>query len=123
MFHWIVVISSSFKVRDIVVSFILDQSTVSASFTPRHPVDFLELWRPEDILWNGKKTTRFARKDVECWKFSREVTLRYLQVSYFDLPLNKRTYKISHEHVFQEHFLANVQYVVLSVILTATLNL
>jgi len=123
VFHWIVVICSSFKVRDIVVSFILDQSTVSASVAPRHPVDFLELWRPEDMLWNGKKTTRFERKGLECWKFSREVTLPYLQVSYFDLPLKKRAYKISHEHVFQEHFLENVKYVVLSAILTATLNL
>ena len=123
MFHSIVVICSSFKVRDIVVSFILDQSIVSASFTPRHPVDFLELWRPEDMLWNGKRTTRFERKGLECWKFSREVTLPYLQVSYFDLPLKERTYKISHEHVLQEHFLANVKYVVLCVILTATLNL
>ena len=123
MFHWIVVIFSSFKVRDIVVSFILDQSTVSASVAPRRPVDFLKLWRPEDMLWNGKKTTRFERKGLECWKFSREVTLPYLQVSYLDLPLNKRTCKISHEHVLQEHFLANVKYVVLCVILTATLNL
>ena len=70
----------------------LDQSTVSASVSPRHPVDCLELWRPEDMFWNGKKTTRFKRNALECWKFSKEVTLPYLQVSYFDLPLNKRTY-------------------------------
>ena len=93
MRHWIVVICSSFKVRDIVVSFILDQSTVFAGVTPRHAIDRLELWRPEDMFWDGKKTTRFKRKGLKCRKFSKDVTFPYLQGPYFDLPLNKRTHE------------------------------